>query len=86
MSRKLIWILAIIMTAGLLCLIGVQGYWIRNAVDVERQQFKQVVNKTLTTIIEQLEEMEAMDRIAGEFLPDSLSRNIIISTGTYGHK
>jgi len=82
MSRKLIWILAIIMTAGLLGLIGVQGYWIQNAVEVKRQQFKQLVNETLITVIEQLEEMEAMDRIANEVLPDSLPRNIIVATET----
>ena len=83
MSRKLIWILAIIMTAGLLGLIGVQGYWIRNAVDVKEQQFKQVVNKALASVIDQLEEMEAMDRIVHEIIPDSLPGNIIITTESY---
>ena len=70
------------MTAGLLGLIGVQSYWIRNAVDVKRQQFKQVVDKTLGTVIEQLEEMEAMDRIAKEILPDTPPRNIVVTTET----
>jgi len=97
MSRKLIWILTIVMTAALLGLIGVQGYWIRNAVEVKQQQFKQVVNKALASVIEQLEEMETMDNIVEEIISDSipgefqiigndaadsLSTRIIVESGT----
>ncbi len=80
MSRKLIWILTIVMTAALLGLIGVQGYWIRNAVEVKQQQFKQVVNKALASVIEQLEEMETMDNIVEEIIHDSLPGEIQIVT------
>ncbi len=76
MSRKLIWILTVVMTTALLGLIGVQGYWIRNAVDVKQQQFKQVVNKALTSVVEQLEEMETMDNIVHEIIPDSVPLSI----------
>lgn len=72
MSRKLIWILTIVMAAAMLGLIGVQGYWIRNAVEVKQQQFKQVVNKALASVIEQLEERETMDNIVHEIIPDSI--------------
>lgn len=72
MSRKLIWMLTIVMTVALLGLIGVQGYWIRNAVEVKQQQFKQVVNKALASVIDQLEERETMDNIVHEIIPDSL--------------
>jgi signal transduction histidine kinase len=78
MSKKLIWILTVVMTAGLLGLIGVQGYWIRNAVDVKEQQFKQVVNKALTSVIAKLEERETMVKIVEETLPDSVPTNFII--------
>jgi len=78
MSRKLIWILTIVMSAALLGLIGVQGYWIRNAVEVKQQQFKQVVNKALASVIEQLEEMETMNNIVEEIISDSIPGEIQI--------
>ena len=68
------------MTVGLLGLIGVQGYWIKNAVEVKEQQFKQVVNKALTSVITQLEEREAMVQIVEEVVHDSISSSFIINT------
>ncbi len=84
MSRKLIWMLTIVMTAALLGLIGVQGYWIRNAVEVKQQQFKQVVSKALASVIEQLEEMETMDNIVHEIIPDSLPSTVYYVPEGYG--
>ncbi|UCG27776.1 MAG: HAMP domain-containing histidine kinase [Bacteroidales bacterium] len=80
MSRKLIWILAVIMTAGLMGLIAVQGYWIRNAVAVKEQQFRQSVNRALSSVIQELEEKEALQRIVHEIIPDSVPGRVIITS------
>lgn len=89
MSKKKIWFLAFVMTLGLLGLILVQGYWIKNAVRLKEQQFKHLVNQSLAAVTKELEQREALvyvvdelensetDSLAKHFHYDFSSRTVI---------
>ena len=68
MSKKKIWVLAIVMTLGLLGLILVQGYWIKRAVILKEQQFKYFVNQALSAVINELEVREALIYVVDEMV------------------
>lgn len=66
MNKKLIWVLTGMVTVVLIGLILVQTYWIRNAIKVQEKQFNQLVNRTLLTVVGQLEREEAFREILNE--------------------
>ena len=63
MSRKLILILITVMTTALLGLIILQASWIKNAVDVKDSQFRHLVNKSLSDVVNDLDTRETIARI-----------------------
>lgn len=68
MSRKQLWILTAVMTATLTGLIGIQAYWVRNALKLKEEQFGQMVNRALQEITLQLEARETTQQITHELL------------------
>lgn len=59
MSKRILWILTIILSLSMLALIVLQYFWIRNAIEVKEKQFEQLVNNTLTDLSWQLEKTHA---------------------------
>jgi signal transduction histidine kinase len=89
MSRKGIWILTGFMTIVLLGLLGVQTQWVKNALEVKRQQFTQLVNRSMINVIDHLEEQETRYQILNEMIPvnDSLPLNIVLEkNGPFGNQ
>ena len=89
MSRKVIWILTGVMTIGLLSLIIVQSFWIRNSLNIKEQQFSQQVNRALTSVINELEKKETVYQIIREvnspLPPDSAYNRIYTGAFDKGH-
>ena len=86
MSKKKIWVLAIVMTLGLLGLILVQGYWIKRAVILKEQQFKYFVNQALSAVINELEVREALVYVEDEMVlsgADSTAKPFRYSFSSY---
>lgn len=61
MSKKSIWILTIISSIALIGLITIQIYWVKEAADVKKKQFEQLVTKVMSQVVNKLEIMEATD-------------------------
>jgi two-component system, OmpR family, phosphate regulon sensor histidine kinase PhoR len=77
MSRKLIWILTLIISLASFGLIIVQSKWVRIAIDVKQEQFVQSANLAMKSIIEEVDRQETVYQIVGEIKPYST----ISSTG-----
>lgn len=61
-------ILITVMTIALFGLIFMQSYWIRNAYNVKEKQFKQLVNTTLSNIVESVKKHETVLHITNEIV------------------
>ncbi len=59
MSRRLIWFVTVFIGLAMASLILVQAYWIRNAIQVNYQQFEQLVTRSMIDISWQVEHLEA---------------------------
>jgi len=71
MSRKLIWILTIIISFASFGLIIIQSKWVRIAIDVKEEQFTQSANLAMGQIIEEVEHQEGIYQIVSEIKPYS---------------
>jgi len=69
MSKKTIWLVTFALSATLIGLFIVQGYWIRDAVRINEQHFDQLINNTLSNVVEQLENQEMVYQIINEVDP-----------------
>ena len=69
MSKKTIWLVTFSLLLTLIGLIAVQGFWIRNALRINEQQFDHLINKTLDNVVSQLENQEVVYKIANEVEP-----------------
>ena len=61
MRKKLFPYLIVLMSVALIGIIFIQILWIKNAVDVKEQQFKQNVSEALVRLNKQLETKDALD-------------------------
>lgn len=66
MSRNRIRLLLGIMLVSLLGLVGIQYYWMRNAVNLQDEQFHQDVKYSLNNVVTSLEKNEALKYISDD--------------------
>ncbi len=66
MKKKIIIILAVIISIVLSGLIIIQIYWINNALEAKNQQFRVYVNNALTAVVLDMEQQETIERIVEE--------------------
>ena len=66
MKKKIIIILAVIISVVLSGLIIIQIYWINNAIEAKNQQFRVYVNNALTAVVLDMEQQETIERIVEE--------------------
>jgi len=66
MKKKIIIILAVVISLALSGLIVIQVYWINNSINVKNQQFRVYVNNALTAVVLDMEQQETIDRIVEE--------------------
>ena len=69
MSKKTIWLVTFGLSLTLLGLFTVQGFWIRNAMRINEQQFNQLINKSLDNVVEELENQEVVYKLKQEMKP-----------------
>jgi len=69
MRKRTLWIITIILSVTLICLIVVQVYWINNAVKIKEEQFEQLVNKALDNIVKDIENREMVYQVVNEMDP-----------------
>lgn len=77
MSRKLIWVLTIIISLASFGLIIVQSKWVRIAINIKQEQFIQSANLAMKNIVDEVKLQETVYQIVGEIKPYST----ISSTG-----
>jgi hypothetical protein len=78
MNKKRIATLIGLISIAVFGLIAVQGLWIKQAYTLKEQQFRQLVNNTITVISSKLQENETVNEIKKEiyaFHQDSLGKN-----------
>ncbi|PCJ85568.1 MAG: hypothetical protein COA57_07430 [Flavobacteriales bacterium] len=63
MHQKFIRILIISITVALIGLVGVQLYWINNAVSLKEEEFLRNVNEALLTVVDKLEKKETIEKL-----------------------
>ena len=63
MDRKTTSIISILAGLALVCLVGIQLYWIKSAVELRQQHFEQNVNEALNNVVHKYEKAMAADKI-----------------------
>jgi len=58
MNKKVILLVVILISIALIGLVGIQLYWIKNALAVKEAHFDRSVNEALTNVIYKLEKLE----------------------------
>lgn len=69
MQKRSLWIITIVLSSTLICLIFVQAYWISNAIKIKEDQFQQNVNKGLDNIVKEIENREMVYQVVNEMEP-----------------
>jgi len=63
MNKKIIILIIILISFALIGLVGVQLYWIKNAIAVKEANFDRSVNEALTNVVYKLEKLKVVNRI-----------------------
>ncbi|NCU32716.1 MAG: hypothetical protein EOM23_07285, partial [Candidatus Moranbacteria bacterium] len=63
MNKHLIKLIILVISIVLFSLIIVQGYWVNNAISVERDGFENQVNEAVNVVINKLEKFEVHDQL-----------------------
>jgi two-component system phosphate regulon sensor histidine kinase PhoR len=63
MSRKNIIIIVIVTSLALIGMVGIQLYWIQNAIGIRQDSFSSSVNEAIYNVIDKLEKLEAINEI-----------------------
>lgn len=68
MSKKLIWILGIVMTGTMVWMISIQASWFRTSFSLRQHQFSAQVMTSLNNVVEKLEEREVVFHFNNEVI------------------
>ncbi len=68
MSKKLIWILGIVMVATVVWMISIQASWIRTSFTMRQHEFSEKVMQSLSGVVEELERREVIEQLSNEVL------------------
>ena len=71
MNRKVIILVIILISFALVGLVGVQLYWIKNALAVKEANFNRAVNEALTNVVYKLEKLEVAGRVKNRINSDN---------------
>jgi two-component system phosphate regulon sensor histidine kinase PhoR len=63
MNKSSIRTITVIASLALMGLIGIQVYWIVNAIDLGKERFEQNVNEALTNVVSRMEKLQAAAKI-----------------------
>jgi len=76
MNKKIIILVIILISFALVGLVGIQLYWIRNAIAVKEANFDRGVNEALTSVIYKLEKLDVANRIKNKINAGSTSSTL----------
>ena len=62
MKRKTIYILVVLMSLGMIGIISIQYFWIKNAIDLRRVQFHRAVMAGMNEVTHKLQKIQAYKR------------------------
>ena len=68
MSKKLIWILAIVMTATIVWMIFIQASWFKTSFSLRQHQFSEQVMQALTGVVKELDQREVFRQLNNEVI------------------
>ncbi|RDV13712.1 sensor histidine kinase [Pontibacter diazotrophicus] len=95
MSKHTIIGVIVLMSISLLGVVGLQLYWINDAIKVKQEQFDRSVNTALTKVVEKLETHEAVSVVAHQMaslnketptpLPDTAHASALASAESHAH-
>lgn len=71
MNKKIISLVIVLITIALIGLVGMQIYWIKNALAVKEANFDRSVNEALTNVVYKLEKLEVASRIKNKIYTGS---------------
>ncbi|MGE0076830.1 MAG: sensor histidine kinase [Bacteroidales bacterium] len=69
MSRKLLWILTLVISLASLGLVLVQSKWVKIAVQVKEDQFSQAASLAMERIVDEIEKQETVIQVIDEIKP-----------------
>jgi len=69
MQKRTLWIITVVLSITLIGLIFVQFYWIKNAIEIKQEQFKQLVNSGLDNVVKEIENREMVYKVVNEIEP-----------------
>jgi len=69
MQKRTLWIITVVLSITLIGLIFVQVYWIKNAIEIKHEQFKQLVSNGLDNIVKEIENREMVYKVVNEIEP-----------------
>jgi len=67
MSKRLIWIITGVLSVAMICLIIVQTFWIKNAITVKENQFKDQVYRSLIAVVQKVRQYENTYNMMGNY-------------------
>ena len=65
MNKNQLTLIIALVSGAMLGLIGVQLYWIHNAIELKKQQFDRDVNEVLSNVVAGLEKQEVLNVVKG---------------------
>ncbi len=68
----------VLMSVALIGLIGIQLYWIKNAIKLREQRFESAVNEALSGVVYQYDKLKTADRLAMQMDFDLRKRRIMM--------
>ena len=67
MNKSRIRIISVLASIALMGLIGIQVYWINDAITLSKQRFEQNVNEALTNVVSRMEKQKTASKISKKF-------------------